>query len=177
MKKWKSRSVGTDLIVKGIFGITVFMILLLGFNYCISGTLYAADFWTMISGVVTTLAAFIALIVFSRRAIIENLYLSTWDAVMATFYSDIENDDKLSEKYFELEKQYGDDIKGFFKAIEPMQRIYLIDCFKEYIDNLNILERLVINLYSLFTVGKFSSHLEVMRAIYRDWFTEVNPDF
>lgn len=177
MKKWKSRSVGTDLIVKGILGIIVFIMLLLGFNYCISGTIYAADFWTMISGVVTTLAAFIALIVFSRRAIVENLYLSTWDAVMATFYRDIEKDVKLSEKYFELEKQYGDDTDGFFKSIEPMQRTYLINCFKDYIDNLNILERLVINLYSLFTVGKFSSHLEVMRAIYRDWFTEGNPDF
>ena len=96
-QKWQRRSFATDFIVKGLFWIILFVVLLFSFNYAISGSLYASEFWDMIGGVLAFIASFIALIFFARRAIIGGYYISVHDCVMATFYTDIENDPYYSK--------------------------------------------------------------------------------
>ncbi len=176
-QKWKRRSFGTDFIAKGLFWIILFIVLLFSFNYAISGNLYASEFWDMIGGVLALIASFIALIFFARRAIIEGYYISTWDCVMATFYTDIENDPNYSQTYHEINKKYADDVRARVKALEPIQKRYFYCCFQEYMEQLNWLERFVICLYSVFTVGSFSIHLELSRARRRNWFDDTDNDF
>lgn len=171
-QKWQRRSFATDFIVKGLFGIILFVVVLFSFNYAISGNLYASEFWDMIGGVLALIASFIALIVFSRRAIIEGYYLSAYDYVMATFYTDIENDPYYSKEYYDINKKYADDVRARLKALEPLQKHYFYCCFKEYIEQMNCLEKFVICLYSVFTVGSFSTYLELSRARRRNWFED-----
>ncbi|HGA1225539.1 TPA: hypothetical protein ACIRGX_002107, partial [Streptococcus suis] len=176
-QKWQRRSFATDFIVKGLFWIILFVVLLFSFNYAISGSLYASEFWDMIGGVLAFIASFIALIFFARRAIIEGYYISVHDCVMATFYTDIENDPYYSKTYHDINKKYADDVKTRLKALEPLQKHYFYCCFKEYIEQMNWLEKFVICLYSAFTVGSFSTHLELSRARRRNWFEDKDNDF
>ena len=177
LKKWKNRSFATDLIFKGLGALFMFVIILLLFNFLISGNIYASDFWTMISGVITTIAAFIAIIVFARRAIIEGYYLSTLDYAMATFYAELENNKDLSQMYNSIKNRYNQ--KGDIpkKEWEELQEYYCYLCFKNYIDNMNSIEKLIICLYSYFTIADFSTHLELSRAARKEWFENSHNDF
>lgn len=174
--KWRFRSASTDFITKGMILIFVFIITLFGFNYLISGTLYAVDFWNMVSGVLTLIGSLIALVVFSRNAIIEGYYISTHDYTMATFYDDIEEDPNFSKKYHEINERYPNDAHARVKALEPIMSHYFYLNFKYYIDNMNWIEKFIIKLYSVFVVGKYSTYLELSRARRRNWF-DSNGDF
>ena len=59
-QKWQRRSFATDFIVKGLFCIILFVVLLFSFNYAISGSLYASEFWDMIGGVLAFIASLLA---------------------------------------------------------------------------------------------------------------------
>lgn len=174
--KWENRSVSSDFIIKGISFIVVFIILLFGFNYLISGTLYAVDFWNMVSGILQLIASFIAIIVFARKAIIEGYYISTHDYTMATFYDDIEEDPIFSQTYYDINDKYPNDAHARVKALEPMMSHYFYLNFNYYIDNMNWIEKFIIKLYSVFVVGSYSTHLELSRARRRNWF-DSNNDF
>ncbi|GAB6697540.1 hypothetical protein BOVMAS02_14630 [Streptococcus uberis] len=174
--KLKSRSAATDFITKGIILIFVFIITLFGFNYLISGTLYAVEFWNMVSGVLALIASFIALIVFSRKAIIEGYYISSHDYTMATFYDEIEEDPNFAQTYYDINDKYPNDAHARVKALEPLMSHYFYLNFKYYIDNMNSIEKFIIKLYSVFVVGSYSTHLELSRARRRNWF-DSNNDF
>lgn len=174
--KWGNRSVSSVFIIKGISFIVIFVILLFGFNYLISGTLYAVDFWNMVSGILQLIASFIAIIVFARKAIIEGYYISTHDYTMATFYDDIEEDPNFSKKYHEINERYPNDAQARVEELKPIMSHYFYLNFNYYIDNMNWIEKFIIKLYSVFVVGSYSTRLELSRARRRDWF-DSNNDF
>lgn len=176
-QKWQQRSFGTDFIAKGLFWIILFVVILFSFNYLISGNLYASEFWDMVGGVLALIAAFIALIVFARRALIEGYYISSLDLAMATFYEEIEHDPYFSKTYHEINEKYADNNSERIKALEPLQARYCYLCFEQYIKEMNWLERYIICLYSAFTIGEFSLHMELSRARKRKWFDNNDNDF
>ena len=174
---WERKSFGTVFIAKGLFWIILFVVILFGFNHLISGTFYASEFWDMVGGVLALIAAFIALIVFSRRALIEGYYISSLDFAMATFDDEIEHDPDFSKRYHEINEKYADNNRERIKALEPLQEHYCYLCFKQYIEEMNWFEKFVICLYSAFTVGKFSINLELSRARRRNWFEDRINDY
>lgn len=176
-QKWERRSFGTDFIAKGLFWIILFVVILFGFNYLISGNFYASEFWDMVGGVLALIAAFIALIVFSRRALIEGYYISSLDLAMAIFYDEIEHDPYFSKRYHEINEKYADNDIERVKALEPLQEHYCYICFKQYIEEMNWLEKFIICLYSVFTIGEFSLYMELSRARKRKWFGHSDNDF
>ena len=176
-QKWELRSFGTDFIAKGLFWIILFVVILFSFNYLISRTLYASEFWDMVGGVLALIAAFIALIIFARRALIEGYYISSFDYVMSTFSTEVQKDESFSKLYHAILEKYDKDLFGLEKALQPLQTHFLNLCFKDYMENLNWLEKFVICLYSTFTVGKFSINLELSRARRRNWFEDRINDF
>lgn len=177
LKKWKNQSFATDFIFKGLGAIFIFVIILLLFNFLISGNFYADRFWTTISGVITTIAAFIAMIVFARRAIIEGYYISTLDYAMATFYDELETNKELFQLYNSIKTKYDPKSDIFRKELEKLQAHYCYLCFKNYIHNMNSIEKLIICLYSYFTVADFSTSLELKKAVRKKWFDENYDDF
>ena len=176
-QKWERRSFGTDFIAKGLFWIILFVVILFGFNYLISGNFYASEFWDMVGGVLALIAAFIALIVFSRRALIEGYYISSLDLAMAIFYDEIEHDPYFSKRYHEINEKYADNDIERVKALEPLQEHYCYICFKQYIEEMNWLEKFIICLYNVFTIGEFSLYMELSRARKRKWFDHSDNDF
>ena len=176
-QKWEHRSFGTDFIAKGLFWIILFVVILFSFNYLISGNFYASEFWDMVGGVLALTAAFIALIVFSRRALIEGYYIGSLDLAMATFDDEIKHDPDFSKRYHEINEKYSDNVSELVKALEPLQEHYCYLCFKQYIEEMNWFEKFVICLYSAFTVGKFSINLELSRARRRNWFEDRINDY
>lgn len=176
-QKWERRSFGTDFIAKGLFWIILFVVILFGFNYLVSGNFYASEFWDMVGGVLSLIAAFIALIIFARRALIEKYYISSYDYVMSTFITEVQKNDDFSKLYHAIVEKYDKDLFGLEKALQPLQTHFLYLCFKDYMENLNLLEKFVICLYSAFTVGKFSINLELSRARRRNWFEDRINDF
>ena len=125
----------------------------------------------------TLIAAFIALIIFARRALIEGYYISSYDQVMSTFSTEVQKYEDHSKLYHAILEKYDKDIFGRDKALQPLQTYFLNLCFKDYMENLNWLEKFVICLYSAFTVGKFSINLELSRARRRNWFEDRINDF
>lgn len=174
---WERKSFGTVFIAKGLFWIILFVVILFGFNHLISGTFYASEFWDMVGGVLALIAAFIALIIFARRALIEGYYISSYDQVMSTFSTEVQKYEDHSKLYHAILEKYDKDIFGRDKALQPLQTYFLNLCFKDYMENLNWLEKFVICLYSAFTVGKFSINLELSRARRRNWFEDRINDF
>ena len=177
LKKWKNRSFATDFIFKGLGVIFIFITMLLLFNLLISGNFYADRFWTMVSGVITTIAAFIAIIVFARRAIIAGYYLSALDYAMATFYDELETNKELFQLYNSIRTKYNPKSDIFKKEFEELQAHYCYLCFKNYIHNMISIEKLIICLYSYFTIADFSTHLELRKASQKEWFENDHNDF
>lgn len=180
MKKFQHRSVTADLLIKIIAVIVVSFITLFLFNYLISGTFYAVDFWSMISGVITTVAAIVALIVFLRNIIINNLYEICNDYVGNEFYRIIARDEILLKEYKKLEKKYegiSDETKlehnsTYMSELDVLYRKCYINAFEYYLKEMWWLGKLVIKIHSFILSGNFSLHMEYMRAYRRDWFKE-----
>lgn len=104
--------------------------MLLLFNLLISGNFYADRFWTMVSGVITTIAAFIAIIVFARRAIIAGYYLSALDYAMATFYDELETNKELFQLYNSIRTKYNPKSDIFKKNLKNYKHITVIYVLK-----------------------------------------------
>lgn len=131
MKRFQWRSVTADLLMKIIVIIILSFIALFAFNFLISGTIYAVNFWSMISSVITTFVALVALIIFLRNVIINNIYEVCLDMVGNEFYNSIlPYDEKLLEKYKELQikfKDVNDDVRfahnsDYMKELDVLYR-------------------------------------------------------
>lgn len=117
------------------------------------------------------------MIVFARRAIIEGYYISTLDYAMATFYDELETNKELFQLYNSIKTKYDPKSDIFRKELEKLQAHYCYLCFKNYIHNMNSIEKLIICLYSYFTVADFSTSLELKKAVRKKWFDENYDDF
>lgn len=179
MKRFQWRSTTADLLIKIIIVIIVSFIVLFVFNFLISGTIYAVDFWSMISSVVTTILALVALIIFLRNVIINNIYEACRDFVGNEFYNSIlPNDKKLIEKYKELEikfKDVKDDERyvhnsGYMKELDVLYRECYINAFKDYLEEMWWLGKFVLKLHGFIITGDYSLHMEYMKAFRKDWF-------
>lgn len=179
MKRFQWRSTTADLLLKIILIIIVSFIVLFLFNFLISGNIYAVDFWSMISSVITTLVAFVALIIFLRNVIINNIYEACWDMVGNEFYNSIlPNDKELIKKYKKLEKKYKDvkdDEKfahdsDYMKELDVLYRECYINAFKDYLEEMWWLGKFVLKLHGFIITGDYSLHMEYMKAFRKDWF-------
>jgi len=179
MKRFQGRSATADLLIKIIIIIIVSFIVLFVFNFLISGTIYAVDFWSMISSVVTTLIAIVALIIFLRNVIINYIYEACWDMVGNEFYNSIlPNDKELMEEYKKLEikfKDVEDDERyvhnsDYMKELDVLYRKCYINAFKEYLEEMWWLGKFVLKLHGFIITGNYSLHMEYMKAYRRDWF-------
>lgn len=158
MKKHLNIDANTSKLINLAIFALFFISIILFFNKMLYGSFLTNDFWNFISGLIETVAAFIAIIIFLRKVIITNLYMSTYDYSMETFY------DEFGDKIFNSPSKLSD------KEIENLQRIYIIQNFSMYLNDVHIIQKFILKSYSFFSTSDWDLSLELRTASRKDWF-------